>query len=232
MSSGKWALGSLIGADTDDSVIGLTFDDGPDPEETPRILDVLREHDTHATFFMLAERAEQYPRLARRVQEEGHEVALHGATHDDLTRLRVASIIDRVWGGKQRLARVLGSRVTMFRPPYGAQNLRSYLITRLSRLEVVVWSAWAHDWEDLTVSELVDHALRRANPGGILLLHDSFVTHPDRVSAAVPRFDRAQAVTRILEGLAASNLRPTTVSELLTSRKRRRKVWFESDTLP
>jgi peptidoglycan/xylan/chitin deacetylase (PgdA/CDA1 family) len=227
-SSMKWGLGSVAGADTGDRVIGLTFDDGPDPNQTPAILDALADHGVRATFFMLAERAEAHPELARRVLHEGHEAALHGNRHDILTRLRLTELVDCVWVGKRRLRRVLGEPITFFRPPYGGQNLRSYLTARLSGMEVVVWSAWAHDWEDLTGAEIVDSALARAAPGKILLLHDSFVPHPDRPDAPSPRFDRPLAVRQILEGLAMSSLQPVPVGELMGRGRRRRSIWFES----
>lgn len=228
VSSMNWALGSVAGADTGDRSLGLTFDDGPDPNQTPAILDVLADHGVRATFFMLAERAEAYPELARRVLQEGHEAALHGNRHDILTRLSLNELVDCVWAGKRRLGRVLGEPIRFFRPPYGGQNLRSYLTARLSGMEVVVWSAWAHDWEDLTGAEIVDSALERAAPGKVLLLHDSFVPHPDRPDAPPPRFDRALAVRQILERLAASSLQPMPVGELIGRGKRRRSVWFES----
>lgn len=227
-ASAKWALGSVAGVETDDRVIGLTFDDGPDPAHTPAILDALDEHGGKATFFMLAERAEAHPDLARRVIAEGHEVALHGARHDILPRLGVRAMVDCIRGGKQRLQRVLGARVTLFRPPYGAQNLRSYAVTRLSGMRAVVWTAWAHDWEDIVREEVVEHALKRASPGRILLLHDSFTPHPDRPEAPPPRFDRPRAVMEILARLDAAALKPVSVGELLRRGKTDRTVWFET----
>lgn len=227
-SSARWALGSVAGAETDDRVMGVTFDDGPDPGQTPAILEALRDHDAKATFFMLADRAEAHPDLARRVVAEGHEAGLHGARHDILTRLGAAALVDCVWGGRRRLRRVLGAPITLFRPPYGAQNLRSYSVARLSGMQSVVWSAWGHDWEDISSEEVVEHAMKRAAPGRILLLHDSFTSHPDRPEAPQPRFDRSLAVRQILDRLAAADLRAVSVGELLRGRRADRTVWFES----
>jgi len=227
-SSMKWALGSVAGVKTDDRVIGLTFDDGPDPDQTPAILEVLGGHDVRATFFMLAERAEANPDLARRVIGEGHEAALHGARHDLLPRLGGRAMIDCIRGGKHRLEKVLGANVTLFRPPYGAQNLRSYAVTRLSGMQTVVWSAWGHDWEDISAGEVVENALKRTAPGRILLMHDSFTIHPDRPEAPPPRFDRALALQQMLEQLALIGLEVVSVGDLLTRGRADRTVWFES----
>lgn len=227
-ASAKWALGSVAEVETVDRVIGLTFDDGPDPEHTPALLDVLGQHDARATFFMLAERAEANPDLARRVLAEGHEAALHGARHDILPRLGARAMIECIRGGKQRLQDVLGVPVTFFRPPYGAQNLRSYAVARLSGMQPVVWTAWAHDWEDIVWDEVVEHAMKRVSPGRILLLHDSFTTHPDRPQAAPPRFDRQRVLREILGRLAAVDLEPVSVGDLMSRGKTDRTVWFET----
>src|SRR6185503_9277869 len=105
----------------------LTYDDGPEPGETDAVLDALAEAGVRATFFQLVYRAEAYPDLVRRVVAAGHEVALHGIDHARLTELPTAEVRRRLNEGKQRLERVAGQPVRLFRPAYGSQTIRTYL---------------------------------------------------------------------------------------------------------
>ncbi|MGH8916368.1 MAG: polysaccharide deacetylase family protein, partial [Acidimicrobiia bacterium] len=197
------------------------------PAVTPVILDLLAERGIEATFFILSERAEAHPELARRVAAEGHEVALHGANHDNLTTLGMRQVFDRVTGGRRRLSRVVGAPVRLFRPPYGAQSLRTFALTRLSGMKVVVWSADPNDWDEIDSEEIVERTLRQVEPGGIILLHDGWTPNPGRHGAG-PSGDKPYIVKLILDGLDGAGLRCTTVSGLLASNPARRRVWFET----
>lgn len=207
-------------------MIGLTFDDGPDAQETQRILDLLAERSVKASFFMLANRAEERPDLARRVVDDGHEACLHGANHDNLTRLGTTDVVDRIRGGKQRLESVIGSRVFLFRPPYGAQNLRSYMTARFSGMKPVLWTSWGDDWKESTAIEVADRALARLDPGGILLLHDGFEPNPDE-PAPRPTYDRIDMLTKVLDGIADRGLTAVTVSEVVAAGGGSTELWFD-----
>jgi peptidoglycan/xylan/chitin deacetylase (PgdA/CDA1 family) len=220
-------LGSITSVETEEPVVALSFDDGPDPVVTPEVLDLLRGRGIKATFFILSERAEKHPELARRVVAEGHEVGLHGANHDNLTTLRFGEVVNRVRGGKRRLREVVGSPVRLFRPPYGAQNLRTFFLTRFLGMKVVIWSADPNDWDQIDPQEIVDRTLDKAKPGGIILLHDGWTPDPDNPSAG-PSGDKANIVKLILDALDGAGLRATTVSNLLSSHRVNKKVWFES----
>lgn len=221
-----WAFGSVVAARTEETRVALTFDDGPDAQETGRILDVLKSRDVKASFFMLATRAEESPDLLQRVIDEGHEACLHGANHDNLTRLGLREVIDRIWGGRKRLEKLTQARTSFFRPPYGEQNLRSYAIARLSGMTPILWTAWGEDWEELPPAEIAKRSLERLEGGGILLLHDGFEPNPDHPSSR-PTYDRVDMVTGILDGMRDKGLVPTTVSELLHRGGRKRVMWFE-----
>jgi peptidoglycan/xylan/chitin deacetylase (PgdA/CDA1 family) len=220
-------LGSITGAETKTPVIGLTFDDGPDPVVTPQVLEALADHGARATFFMLSERAEEYPEAARSVVAAGHEVALHGANHDNLTQLAMGQVRDRVSGGRRRLEAVVGEPVRQFRPPYGAQTIRSFLTARRSRMQVVMWSADPNDWDDIATEQIVQRALDTVKPGGILLLHDGWTPDPAG-DGSRPESDRASVVRMILEGVTGAGMQPVTVSELLDGKHPTKRVWFES----
>jgi peptidoglycan/xylan/chitin deacetylase (PgdA/CDA1 family) len=219
-------VGSVRGARTAAPWLGLTFDDGPDTRHTPAILDVLAAHDVKATFFMLVERAEALPELARRVVAEGHEVALHGLDHRRLTTLPPAAVNARMRDGRARLERLAGVPVRRFRPPFGAQSLRTYLAARRQGLEVVVWSAEAHDWEERTAAEVARLAAERATPGGVLLLHDGLAGDPREPATVPPSFDRSEAVEALLRDLGGQGWRLGTVGWLLDAAPAVRTAWF------
>jgi peptidoglycan/xylan/chitin deacetylase (PgdA/CDA1 family) len=183
--------------------VALTFDDGPMPGVTDRILDELKRRGLHATFFMLGERIAAAPELARRVVAEGHVVANHTYTHPRLTELpdaRVAEEIDRT---QAIMREVLGVTPTFFRPPFGALRPSHAALLAERGLRVVMWSVDPRDWSRPGEAEIVRGVLEEAQAGSIILCHD---------------FDAqtASALSGILDGLNERGLSPVTLPELLT----------------
>jgi peptidoglycan/xylan/chitin deacetylase (PgdA/CDA1 family) len=219
-------VGSINGARGVGRRFALTFDDGPDPATTPGVLDALARHGVTATFFVLVQRAEAHPRLIRRLVDAGHEVGLHTVDHARLPTRTAAEVDEQVGRGRARLERVTGTAVTLFRPPYGAQTLRTWRAARRAGLEVVVWSGHAGDWEDQPVAGVAERAAAALTPGGILVLHDAIAGDPREPAPPAPTFDRAEAVDRFLTGLPAADWRPTTVGGLLAAGRTTRTAWF------
>jgi peptidoglycan-N-acetylglucosamine deacetylase len=220
-------LGSITGVTADDPVMALTYDDGPDPLHTPCILEPLARHNLKATFFVLSEKAASSPALVHEMQAAGHEVALHGRWHRDLTQSSVKEVIDLVWGGHRQLEPILGKPIRFFRPPYGHQSVLSYGVARLSGLLVVGWSVSVPDWLPLGVEELVSQVFCRLRPGGILLLHDSYEPASSLAESA-PGLDRGQLVDRLVEEASARQWRFVPVGELLRGRRAERSIWINS----
>jgi peptidoglycan/xylan/chitin deacetylase (PgdA/CDA1 family) len=151
--------------------IGLTFDDGPDPDATPAVLEALAAADAKATFFLIGEQVDARPDLAAEVAAHGHTVGLHGyrhVEHDDLPDPRAD--LERA---AVALADATGERPTLFRPPYGRFSERSYAACRELGLRAVYWSAWGGDWEPIPAERIADLVIRDVAPGAIVLLHDS-----------------------------------------------------------
>lgn len=218
-------IGSIKGANTEDLVVSLTFDDGPHPRHTPAILDVLSGFGARATFFFTAQRAAEHQELARKVRDEGHEVGLHSIDHLPLPLLRFGAVWDRVRNGRRMLEDVIEQDVRLFRPPYGDQTLATYLLTRAAGMQVVGWTATCQDWERLPPEEIARRAIERLQPGGILLLHD--YVEPDVLQPVpLPDFDRAQLVERILIDLSAKGFETVGVTDLITRWPERRTLWF------
>ena len=223
-------VGSLVRVRGAGRHVALTFDDGPDPEHTAGVLDALAARRVTATFFMLSERAEAEPELARRVVAEGHEIGLHGADHARLTELTRAEVAERVIGGRRRLERVTGTRVRLFRPPYGAQSPRTWLTARQAGMRVVVWNADTRDWApEQTPEGVAAAAARLASPGAILLLHDGTGADAKVKTGGTgpgPAFDRGQATTAVLEALADGGWLPGSVAATLAIGRPVYSAWF------
>jgi peptidoglycan-N-acetylglucosamine deacetylase len=213
---------------TDEPVVSLTYDDGPDPEFTPGILDALAAHGARATFFVMVEPAEAHPELIARILAEGHELALHGIDHTRLTGMSLRSATALVWEAKRRLERVAGRRITLFRPTYGAQTVQQYLATRALGMEVVIWSAWAQDWDGADAQVIAERAVQALHHGGFLLLHDASGDGVGAADAATGAgLDRVKATELMLAGMARRGYRSQTVSELLERYPAVRTVWAE-----
>ena len=162
-------------------VAALTFDDGPDDRHTVEILEALAERSATATFFMLARQAIRLPQVVRAVLEGGHEIGLHGYDHSPVIGISSLAKIRRIRDGKHRLEEVVGRPVLLYRPPFGWQDMRSYVATRSAGMNVVLWSAEGDDCEEnATPEKAAEMAARRLQPGGILLLHDRCEPFPGR----------------------------------------------------
>jgi peptidoglycan/xylan/chitin deacetylase (PgdA/CDA1 family) len=155
-----------------DRVVALTFDDGPDPIFTPKVLDLLAQYGVPATFFMIGWEAAASPDLVRRVAAAGDGVGSHTWNHLDLTRLNEAGMAVQVDKTEALLSSETGWKVTCIRPPEGHED--QALVRRLSQrgLSTVLWSADTRDWTRPGTDTIVRRALADLSPGAIILLHD------------------------------------------------------------
>jgi peptidoglycan-N-acetylglucosamine deacetylase len=214
----RWGLlpmSSVMRVNTDDPVVALTYDDGPEPAETTGLLDVLAERGVRATFFVLSDRAEAHPELVGRMLREGHEVELHGIDHTRLTDLPGREAMRRIRTGKRRLEAVSGRQVRYYRPTYGAVGLAAFAGVRALGMDVVIWSAWGQDWFDAPAAEVAERAVTALHPGAILLMHDTTDEPMSPSSGPPPTFSRAEVASRLLDGAEAAGYRFLTVADLL-----------------
>lgn len=162
-------------------VVALTFDDGPHPEYTPRLLDILRHNGVRATFYVIGRNVETYPEIARRIVSEGHEIANHSWSHPPLTSVGAARLRQEMEKTSEAIARATGRRPTNMRPPYGAINDRvRQSILRDHGLDVIMWSCDPLDWKRPGAEVVRQRMVDGATPGGILLAHD---IHPGTIEA-------------------------------------------------
>ena len=153
--------------------IALTFDDGPIPGVTERILDTLRAHGLHATFFMIGEKVAAAPELARRVLAEGHELGHHSYTHPKLTDLSDADVDRELDQTDAIFQEVLGRHAEWFRPPYGALRQDQAVRVRARGMRVVMLSLDSEDWRRGPAAETTQRILTLLHPGAIVLCHDT-----------------------------------------------------------
>jgi peptidoglycan/xylan/chitin deacetylase (PgdA/CDA1 family) len=155
------------------SGVAVTFDDGPDPDCTPPILDALDAADVKATFFIVGEQLMRHHAIARETAARGHELALHGFEHVEHDSLRPQAARDDLARALGAFEAATGQRPRFFRPPYGRFSEASYDACRHLGLEPAYWSAWGMDWEAIPGERVADLVNRDMADGAIVLLHDS-----------------------------------------------------------
>lgn len=177
---GAWAsmhpsaqlFGPTLRHTADRASIALTFDDGPNPALTPRLLDLLDRHAARATFFLIGRHARTCPELAKEIADRGHVIANHTETHPSLIWLGPARIAEELARCQEAIERAIGRRAEWMRPPYGFRGPQLHRVVRRSGLRgVVMWSRSGYDWTVQPAARVVKR-LERVRAGDIVLLHD------------------------------------------------------------
>jgi peptidoglycan/xylan/chitin deacetylase (PgdA/CDA1 family) len=182
--------------------VTLTFDDGPHPEGTPRVLEILAAADVRAMFFLVGEQVERRSELAARIAQAGHVVGLHGHRHRLQLRLSARELQLDLGRGAAALEHAVGHNVTWHRPPYGIYSPLGLRAVRDAGLQPLLWSRWGKDWRRFTTpSRIAARATRDVSPGDVILLHDA-----DFYSARGSHQRTVQALPMILEELKRRGL--------------------------
>ncbi|MFF0107917.1 polysaccharide deacetylase family protein [Streptomyces hirsutus] len=209
-----------------DKRLVLTFDDGPDPVWTPRVLDVLKKHDAHAVFFVTGTMASRHPDLVQRMVDEGHELGLHTFNHPDLSLQSKKRIDWELSQNQLALTGAAGVRTSIFRPPYSsfsaAMDNKSWPVTEyIGSLGyiTVVNNTDSEDWQRPGVDEIIRRAAPKNGEGAIVLMHDSGGDRSQTVEALdrmLPDLKKdGYAFDNLTEALdAPSAMSPVTGSEL------------------
>lgn len=169
--------------DPDKKYISLTFDDGPNPETTPRLLDILKEKGVKATFFMLGQNVIKHESLVKRVADEGHEVASHSYSHPQLTGVDAQRVKDEVQNTDKAIFHAIGKIPTDFRPPYGAVNTE---VAAIIGKPIIQWSVDSQDWQSHNAQAIIKRIDDTAYNDTIVLMHD---IHPETVDAVATVID-------------------------------------------
>lgn len=190
-------------------IIALTFDDGPYPPYTQKLLKVLAEKNVRATFFMVGENAAQHPELVKMVEKQGHLIALHAGYHKDLLKLPHEEVVQNIAFGQKTIEGITGTKVHYMRPPHGFKDWSVISAMNDAGLEVVNWSVIPRDWTNPGAHIIAERVLENAQPGAIVLLHDG-----DSPKKIAPRDQTIEAVGIIIDRLRAQGYEFVTIEEI------------------
>ncbi len=184
------ALGTVLRQEDLDGV-ALTFDDGPHPQGTPAVLELLREAGAEATFFLAGEQVERRPALVAEIVAAGHRVELHCHRHRNQLRLTPAMLLDDAERARAAIEEAGGQAIADYRPPYGIFSAAGLAAVRSRGWRPVLWSQWGRDWDaDASAESIARRATAVVRAGDVLLLHDAdYYSAPDswaRTVAALP----------------------------------------------
>ena len=183
-----------------DGTVALTFDDGPHPEWTPIVLDILDAYGVKATFFVAGFRAERHPEIVADIAARGHSVQNHTFGHENLVEYGNRTISWTLIEANRVIRDTTGSTPTCMRPPFGSTSRRVLDVISEHNLHVVMWDINTRDYAHNSASAAVTHALR-AEPGDILLMHD------------IHGYLWVDALPRVIEGLQARGIGFDTLCE-------------------
>ncbi len=188
--------------------VSLTFDDGPDPDATPRVLDILAAQRVPATFFLIGERAARNRTLVRRIAASGHDLGNHSWSHQSLWLAGPRRTVDEVRRSYETIAAIAGTPPRFFRPPWGMTNLALFPVLRKLGTPCVFWTVQTEGRRPAPAPVQVGRALRRARPGAIFDFHDA-----DGVPGAGERL--VAALPSMIEGLRAGGYALAPLRDLL-----------------
>ncbi len=183
--------------------VALTFDDGPHPQGTPLVLEILREADARATFFLAGEQVECRPALAAEIVAAGHRVELHCHRHRNLLRLSAGQFLEDAERARAAIEEASGQAIADHRPPYGIYSAAALRACRRRGWRPLLWSRWGRDWRGrATARSIANRATASVGDGDIVLLHDA-----DYYSAPGSWARTVAALPIILEELGSRGLK-------------------------
>lgn len=186
--------------------VAMTFDDGPHPKNTPRLLEILRARNIRATFYVIGQNVDRHPDIVRRIVAEGHEIGNHTYTHRKLTSLGDSAVHTEMQRTEDAIVRAAGVKPRTMRPPYGAllQRQRSKIFSDFT-YPTIMWSVDPLDWRRPGPSVVTSRILNSAHNGAIILAHDLHAPTVD-------------AMPRTFDGLLSKGYQFVTVSQLLAQK--------------
>lgn len=158
-------------AHTNKKQVALTFDDGPDITFTPEILDILKQNNIRATFFIVGARAKAHPEMIKRIEHDGHAIGNHSWDHPDLDKLSNNDVTSEIQRTDNTLFYLLGYHPTFVRPPYGAADLRVIKSIGLMGCKIIDWSVDTRDWAGTPPAKILLNVRSEIHPGAIILQH-------------------------------------------------------------
>jgi len=196
--------------DTKKKVVALTFDDGPDATYTPKILEVLHQHQVQATFFVLGSQVDKYPKVMQWITKAGHEIGNHGYDHHDLNKLTEQEVYDDIKRGELSILRTTGILAQNYRPPGGVMTHDVMNAVQACGYDLIHWSIDPRDWSMARTASIIAKSVKsNVKAGDIILFHDGGLNQKQTVAA----------LRDLIKDLRAQGYRFVTVSQLLDEAK-------------
>ena len=196
--------------DPGEKKVALTFDDGPNEPYTSQILEILKDHNIHATFFMVGKNVETFPDAARAVVAAGHVIGNHSYDHHRLLAKTNEEVRQEILKTEAAVEKATGERTKLFRPPYGDKDIFTVHQTRDLGYVMVEWSVSAEDWRKPGPEKIVQNVMHGAGNGAIILMHDG-----DKWRHGSDRSQTVQALPTLIEDLQEAGYEFVTIPELL-----------------
>ena len=190
---------------TAEKKIALTFDDGPHPSKTPKILDVLDKYGVKATFFVIGENAKLYPDVLRDVHARGHEIGNHTFSHKCINKMSFSSLLETVSKCNEAIKEITGEKPVFFRPPQGYVNDGIAEQLYSEGYDVILWRVDTYDWQGRSAEKIYNSVIKSVKCGDIILMHD-FISYESHT---------AEALELIIPKLISDGYEFVTVSELI-----------------
>ncbi len=186
-------------------LVALTFDDGPG-RYTARLLNILKQNNAHATFFVLGNIAEKNSSLLKRMLEEGNEIGSHSYRHADISKMTYENALADLNKATNAIEKASGKRPSLVRPPFGSVNDTVKYAATMQNQAIALWSVDTRDWESRNADAVYNEIMSTVSDGDIIICHDIYQSTVDAIERAIP-------------DLMAQGYRFVTVSELLTYEK-------------
>lgn len=196
--------------DTQKKVVALTFDDGPDAQYTPKILEVLHRNKVLATFFVLGSQVDKHPRVMQWIYKAGHEIGNHGYHHYDMNKLTEHEVYDDIKLGERSILKTTGILAQYYRPPGGVMTHDVMNAVQSSGYDIIHWSVDPRDWSLARTASVIAKSVKsNVSSGDIILFHDGGLNQRQTVVA----------LQELITDLRSQGYRFVTVSQLLDAAK-------------
>ncbi|MDQ0724773.1 peptidoglycan/xylan/chitin deacetylase (PgdA/CDA1 family) [Paenibacillus sp. W4I10] len=210
-----------------DTQFALTFDDGPDPHYTPRLLDLLHQHQAKATFFVVGEHAASHPELIQRIHDEGHLIGIHNYIHKTNWLMRPRTVRDQIQRTGQIIHEVTGVKTCYYRPPWGIMNLFDFFSKK--ERKIVLWSSMFEDWRSrVGAQRLTERMLKELRGGEVMLLHDRGTTLGADAHAPEQMLQALEVVLQEAERLGLQSVRVDTLMGGITVSESQNKTQLQT----
>lgn len=175
--------------------LSITFDDGPNRIQTPKVLKILKKYNIKATFFVIGENVEYQKDVLRQVYKEGHEIGNHFYTHDNINKLTKDQIRENIVSNNELIYKTIGVRPKLVRPPYGIVNDNLKAVCGELNMSIIIWTdnKDSRDWALTKDSEIINNLTKKVKNGDIFLFHDSnkkFTNTLSAIDVIIPAFQK------------------------------------------